>query len=97
MVARCQGSAPVFISNYHFDTTAAHVELSGAKAINVLTPEALDTGKHYDFKGNFDLEALEATIVELRAVSAVLKLAHCCWGVTRKPASKNSPRWSCCG
>ncbi len=55
------------IANMHFDTTRAHVELAGARAIDCTVPEALDTTKYYDFKGNMDVERLEEYIHELGA------------------------------
>lgn len=67
LVKRCQGKAPVFISNYHFDTTKAHVELAGVRAINLLTPKALDTTAPYAWKGDFDLPRLSDTIETLGA------------------------------
>ena len=52
------------ISNMHFDTTRAHVELTGAKAIDCVVPEALDTVKYAPFKGNMDVARMEALINE---------------------------------
>ncbi|SUX30223.1 tryptophanase [Chromobacterium vaccinii] len=78
LVKRCRGERPVFLSNYHFDTTKAHVELAGARAVNVLTPQALDTGTAYDWKGDFDLARLEEIIAaEGDNVAAVIITITC--------------------
>lgn len=53
-----------FISNTHFDTTRAHVELAGARAIDVPIEASKDIDRYHPFKGNFDLEALERVILE---------------------------------
>lgn len=53
-----------FISNMHFDTTRAHVEIAGARAIDCVIEEAFDTETYHPFKGNFDVEKLESIIVE---------------------------------
>jgi len=51
-------------NNTHFDTTRANVEFSGAEAVDLLN----EVGKHpeirADFKGNMDIEKLEAFIKE---------------------------------
>lgn len=52
------------LSNWHFDTTRAHVDIAGGKAIDVVTEEAFHTTTPYPFKGNFDLKKLEEIIVE---------------------------------
>ncbi|WP_046166873.1 tryptophanase [Chromobacterium vaccinii] len=78
LVKRCRGERPVFLSNYHFDTTKAHVELAGARAVNVLTPQALDTCTAYDWKGDFDLARLEEIIAaEGDNVAAVIITITC--------------------
>ena len=53
-----------FISNMHFDTTRAHVELAGARALDCTIDEALDTTTYHPFKGNFDTVRLEEIINE---------------------------------
>lgn len=52
------------ISNYHFDTTSSHVQLSGAEVINCVSPQAADTQNFAPFKGNMDTEKLKKLIRE---------------------------------
>ena len=53
------------ISNMFFDTTRAHVELAGARAIDCVVAEAKDPTMRAPFKGNMDVEKLEELINEL--------------------------------
>lgn len=55
-----------FISNIHFDTTRAHVEIAGARAIDCVIPECFDTETYHPFKGNFDIPKLKELIKELK-------------------------------
>lgn len=58
------GAGKYIPNNTHFDTTRANVEFSGAEAVDLLN----EVGKHpeirADFKGNMDIEKLEAFIKE---------------------------------
>jgi tryptophanase len=56
-----------FISNMHFDTTRAHVDLAGAKAIDCVIEECLDINNYYPFKGNMDVPRCENYIKEFGA------------------------------
>ncbi len=53
------------ISNMHFDTTRAHVELAGAKPMDIVCEAALNTTDFAPFKGNMDVEKMEAFIAEV--------------------------------
>ncbi|WP_211192124.1 tryptophanase [Actinoplanes sp. TBRC 11911] len=53
------GRGKICVSNTHFDTTHANVELLGAEARDLPCPEALDFDSDEPFKGNIDLVALE--------------------------------------
>lgn len=54
----------VIPSNSHFDTTRANVEARGAEALDLLIPAGRCPSVDLPFKGNVDLERLEATIQE---------------------------------
>ncbi|MDO4433522.1 MAG: tryptophanase [Alysiella sp.] len=60
-------SKMVALSNYFFDTTQGHTQINGCTVRNVYTEQAFDTSVQADFKGNFDLDKLEAAILEVGA------------------------------
>ncbi len=53
-----------FISNIHFDTTRAHVEIAGARALDCVISECFNTEEYHPFKGNFDTIKLREIIEE---------------------------------
>lgn len=60
------------ISNMHFDTTRGHVDIIGAKAVDIVVPEAKDTQNFSPFKGNMDIPRMEDFIKDTGADSVGL-------------------------
>ncbi len=52
----------VIPSNSHFDTTRANIEFFGAEAVDLVVPEGHDLHARLPFKGNMDLDRLEALL-----------------------------------
>ncbi len=58
------GKGKVIPGNHHFDTTRANIEATGAQALDLPSPEAADAAAPSPFKGNIDLQRLEALLEE---------------------------------
>jgi tryptophanase len=58
------GPGKAIPNNTHFDTTRANVEFTGAEAVDLVIPEGHEPATIHPFKGNMDLEALDAFIAE---------------------------------
>ncbi|HXG40194.1 MAG TPA: tryptophanase [Candidatus Limnocylindrales bacterium] len=58
------GPGKVIPNNTHFDTTRANVEASGAEALDLVIPEGRQPATVHPFKGNVDLDSLDALLTE---------------------------------
>jgi tryptophanase len=54
------GPGKAIPNNTHFDTTRANIEFTGAEAVDLVIPEARNPASLHPFKGNMDLDALDA-------------------------------------
>jgi len=58
------GPGRMIPSNTHFDTTRGNIEATGAQAFDLVVAEGRDPTSLHPFKGNMDLETLEAFLTE---------------------------------
>jgi tryptophanase len=81
------------LGNMHFDTTMAHIEIPGGRAVNFVTEKAFDTTTPFAFKGNFDVEKMEAFIREEGAGScAFILITVTCNSAGGQPVSMENIR-----
>ncbi len=61
------GPGKLVPNNTHFDTTRANVEFTGAEAVDLLCEEGRDPAALHPFKGNMNIEGLDALLQSRRA------------------------------
>jgi len=57
-------STQIIPNNTHFDTTRANFESAGINALDIVIAEGKDAAIEHPFKGNMDLDALEALLAK---------------------------------
>lgn len=82
-------SGRISVSNTHFDTTRANVELLGAEAIDLPCAEFGDLDSLEPFKGNIDLDALERLLTGPEGPAS----ARCCSPSPTTAAADSRSRW----